>query len=222
MKTTKRILAFLLILCFVPVFSGCIKTISGTFSPDGAVFYTFGETTVNVTVITAKPLEQIHVESFDGTYEINDPLFGSATITISFDDPNAEQYAVTEAAFELDEEKGIVIGDIDCQNAEIPSTEPKPVTYTRSSGILSDTTVSYTFLGDNVTLKTSISLLGQTVTIEADGKYTVNQAPDGTKTITIDFDDTDAEEYEMHALPFTEDKDAGVITIGLVMYVKQK
>ncbi len=80
---------------------------------------------------------------------------------------------------------------------------------------------SYTFSGSKVTVTASTTLLGNTTTKEYKGTYEINEAEDGSMTITITFEDSDASEYSVSSKTFKEDKDAGTITIGLITYTKQ-
>ncbi len=97
-------------------------------------------------------------------------------------------------------------------------------TYTASTGSFLGTgaDASYTFSGSKVTVTKTVSLLGQSKTTEYEGKYEINEAADGSMTITMTFEDKDASEYSVSNQKFTEDKDAGTITIGLITYTKQK
>ncbi len=80
---------------------------------------------------------------------------------------------------------------------------------------------SYTFSGSKVTVTTTTTLLGNSKTNEYKGEYEITEAADGTMTITMTFESEDAAEYNVSSKSFSEDKDAGTITIGVITYKKQ-
>lgn len=80
---------------------------------------------------------------------------------------------------------------------------------------------SYTFSGSNVTVSVTATVLGASKTTEYKGTYAITEAADGSMTISMTFEDSDASEYTISNKVFKEDKEAGTITIGLITYTKQ-
>lgn len=80
--------------------------------------------------------------------------------------------------------------------------------------------ISYTFSGSKVTVTETKSFLGNEKTTEYKGEYEITEADDGSMTIKLMFEDSDASAYA-GTKTFKEDKDAGTITIGLVTLTKK-
>ena len=80
---------------------------------------------------------------------------------------------------------------------------------------------SYTFSGNKVTIAVTASLFGASKTTEYEGTYAITEASDGSMTISMTFEDSDASDYTVSNIAFKEDKNAGTITIGLITYTKQ-
>lgn len=80
---------------------------------------------------------------------------------------------------------------------------------------------TYTFSGNKVTVAVTATVLGNSKTTEYEGTYEITEAADGSMTISLTFEDSEASEYTVSNKVFKEDKDAGTITIGLVTYTKQ-
>ena len=88
-------------------------------------------------------------------------------------------------------------------------------------GGLAGAKTSYTFSGSKVTVTVTTTLLGNSSVKEYKGTYEINEAEDGSMTITMEFEDSEASDYRVTNKTFKEDKDAGTITIGLITYTKQ-
>ena len=96
-------------------------------------------------------------------------------------------------------------------------------TYTAGGDLLglAGGNTSYTFSGNKVTVAVTASLFGVSKTTEYEGTYAIAEASDGSMTISMTFEDSDASEYTVSNISFKEDKNAGTITIGLITYTKQ-
>ena len=88
-------------------------------------------------------------------------------------------------------------------------------------GGLAGAKTAYTFSGSKVTVTVTTTLLGNSSVKEYKGTYAINEATDGSMTITMEFEDSDASDYTVTNKVFKEDKEAGTITIGLITYTKQ-
>ncbi len=88
-------------------------------------------------------------------------------------------------------------------------------------GDIAGANTSYTFSGSKVTVTVTTTFLGNASTTEYEGTYEITEAEDGSMTISMTFEDSDASTYEVTNKTFKEDKDAGTITIGLITYTKQ-
>lgn len=88
-------------------------------------------------------------------------------------------------------------------------------------GSLAGGKVSYNFKGTKVTVTVTTTLLGSTNSTSYDGGYEITTADDGTQAIVFTFEDEDASTYT-GTKSFTQDKDAGTVTIGGVVYTKAK
>ncbi len=74
--------------------------------------------------------------------------------------------------------------------------------------------------GKTVVFTVTTTLVGNSDSKEYEGEYKIEEADDGTMSITFTFEDDGAKEYN-GTKTFTEDKDDGTITIGGIEYKKQ-
>lgn len=89
-------------------------------------------------------------------------------------------------------------------------------------GSLAGAKTSYNFKpGNKVTRTDTGTLLGSTSSTETDGKYEIKKADDGTLSIKFTWEKEDGS-TNVETKAFAENKDAGTITIGSIVYTKQK
>ena len=80
---------------------------------------------------------------------------------------------------------------------------------------------SYTFSGRKVVLTMTNELFGQVTTTEYTGEYEIDEAADGTMTISFDFEDDEEKDADFYEGTFSFEQTETSIKIRGVEYKKQ-